>query len=499
MPSQKKVELELIRHIGATSDDPLAFVLFSFPWGEGELADFEGPDEWQKEILIQIRDKIITTTDALRIAIASGNGSGKSALAAWLILWALSTFEDTRGVVTANTETQLRTKTWAELAKWHRLFIAKHWFELTATAIYSKDPGHEKTWRIDQVAWTENRSEAFAGLHNKGKRILVVFDEGSAIVDKIWEVTEGALTDEDTQILWVVLGNPTRNDGKFHSCFSGQRHRWITRQIDTRNCKLTNKEQIKRWIEDYGEDSDFVKVHVRGEFPNVSDRQFIPNSYVEQARGRAVNPMNYSWAAKILAVEPSWEGGDEFVIGLRQGLLFKILAKFAKNDDDFVMAGFIARFEDDEKADAVFVDMGYGTGIISAGKQLKRRWTLIPFGGASNSPGYLNKRAEMWGLMKEWLKNGGSIPDDPVMAAELTGPEYEIKATGVYAGKIVLESKADMKSRGLSSPNRADCLALTFAHPVAPRNRYGNAADVIVVGPESTQGTEFALHSYKVI
>jgi hypothetical protein len=474
-------ERRLVQKIASFKHDPLSFVIFSFPWGKGELKDFDGPDSWQKEVLEKIRDGLLTLHEALRFAVASGNGPGKSALSAWLMLWALSTMADTRGVITANTENQLRTKTWAELAKWHRLFIAQHWFHFTATAIYSVDPKHEKTWRVDQVPWTENRSEAFAGLHNKGKRIIVIFDEASAISDTIWDVTEGALTDENTEILWFVFGNPTRNDGKFHECFTGAKHRWNCWQIDIRNSKLTNKEQIQKWVDDYGEDSDFVRVRVRGVFPNISDRQFIPNSYVEMARGKGLPLGSFNFAARIIAVEPAWTGGDEIVIGLRQGNMFKILAKYQKNDNDFILAGYIANFEDIEKADAVFVDMGYGTGIISAGKQMRRNWILVPFGGTSNDPGFLNKRAEMWNLMKQWLKEGGAIPNDPVLCAELTGPEYYVKAIGANAGKIVLEAKEDMKKRGLSSPNRADCLALTFALPVTPRNRYGNAADVIVV------------------
>ena len=93
----------------------------------------------------------------------------------------------------------------------------------------------------------------------------------------------------------------------------------------------------------------------------------------------------------------------------------------------------------------------------------------MPFGGESSDPAYLNKRAEMWGMMKDWLRDGGTIPDDPVLCGELVGPEYYVKTTGGSAGKIVLESKTDMKKRGLASPNRADCLALTFAAPVAGR------------------------------
>ena len=149
-------ELQLIEDMASMSKDPYAWVLYSFDWGHGELADFAGPDEWQtaelKEIARKLLDPSADTGVILREAIASGHGIGKSAFVAWLILWALSTFEDTMGVVTANTETQLKTKTWANVAKWYRLCIVKHWFTFTATALYSVQPDHEKTWRVDMVA-----------------------------------------------------------------------------------------------------------------------------------------------------------------------------------------------------------------------------------------------------------------------------------------------------------------------------------------------------------
>lgn len=475
MPSQIiDIDTELANDLCNFTRDPYKFVLYSFPWGEvGELKDFSGPDEWQTKVLCDIRDGLLTPYEAIRLAIASGHGPGKTALCAWLILWGMSTCPDTRGVVTANTDSQLRTKTWAELSKWHRLFIAKHWFTLTATAIYSTDPEHERTWRIDIIPWSENNTEAFAGLHNQGKRIIVIFDEASAISDKIWEVSEGALTDKNTEIIWLVMGNPTRNTGRFKDCFSKFKHRWITYQIDSRKCRMTNKEEIDKWIQDYGEDSDFVKVRVRGEFPNVSDRQFIPTSFCEEARRRIILEHQVKFAAKIIGVDPAWTGGDETVITLRQGNFSKVLARYPKNDDDFIMAGYISGWENEEKADAVFVDFGYGTGIVSAGKQLGKNWILVPFGGASNNSGYANKRAEMWGSMKDWLKNGGMIPDKPEIQDQLTGPEYIVIPTGSNAGKIIIESKADMKKRGVASPNIADSLALTFSFPVMPKNSLG--------------------------
>lgn len=468
-------EKALISDIMKFTHDPLGFVMYAFPWGVAgsPLEKYPGPDTWQVEILHDLGEKLLknkmTAQDVLRYAVASGNGSGKSTIAAWLILWAMATFEDTRGVVTANTENQLRTKTWAELAKWHRMSIVSHWFIHTATAIYSADPAHEKTWRIDCIPWSENKPEAFAGLHNQGRRVILLFDEASAVPDIIWETAEGAMTDEGTEIIWAVFGNPTRNSGRFHKCFNAHRNRWYAKHIDTRTCKYTNKEQIRKWVEDYGEDSDFVRVHVRGVFPKSSSNQFIGNDIVELARGKHLREEEYNFAPVIIGVDPAWCGGDSTEIVLRQGLMSKCLASFQRNDNDMEIAAHIARFEDEYKADAVFIDLGWGQGIYSAGKQMGRQWTLVAFGGKSSDDGLLNKRVEMWDKMKKWLQEGGSIPDDPVLCADLTGVEYRVGENGANMGKVYLESKEMMRNRGLASPNKGDALALTFAFPVKSR------------------------------
>jgi len=468
-----KAHRQLAADLAGYAFDPYGWVLYAFPWGEGELAGFAGPDRWQCEQLEAIGAKLrggpgrLAAGAIIREATASGHGIGKSSLVAWLIVWAISTFEDTKGVVTANTETQLKTKTWSELAKWFRLcWFARDLFELTATAIYSVDPSHQKTWRIDQVPWNERNTEAFAGLHNKGKRILLIFDEASAIPDVVWEVSEGALTDEGTQIIWCVFGNPTRNTGRFKECFTGKlKHRWNARQIDSRTCALTNKQLIGQWADDYGENSDFFKVRVRGMFPSMSAKQFISVADVDAAYGRSLRPGQFDFAPKILSVDPAWEGDDELVIGLRQGLAFKLLRTMPKNDNDIQVANIIANLEDSEKTDAVFIDAGYGTGIVSAGRTMGRSWQLVWFAGESTDPGCLNKRAEMWKLMRDWLKSGGAIPKDTVLYNDLIGPETVARMDG----KIQLEAKAHMKERGLKSPNRADCLAISFAYPVAAR------------------------------
>src|SRR5262245_19610118 len=152
-PSQMNLEA-LAEDLGRLTGDPLAWVMWAFPWGEpgSELEHRAGPESWQADILRAIRDGLLTPNEAIQLAVASGHGVGKSALVAWVILWSISTFEDTRGVVTANTESQLKTKTWAELGKWHALFLARDLFKLTATAIYERE--HERTWRIDMIPWS---------------------------------------------------------------------------------------------------------------------------------------------------------------------------------------------------------------------------------------------------------------------------------------------------------------------------------------------------------
>ncbi len=468
--SKATLEDQLIEQLGLLSKDPLKFVLYAFPWGHGELAEYKGPEKWQRDLLNDIKNGLITVDQAIQISTASGHGVGKSSLVAWLILWALSTRADTRGIVTANTDTQLKTKTQPELAKWHNLFIAKHWFTLTATSIYSVEKDHEKTWRVDFIPWSENNTESFAGLHNKGKRILVIFDEASAIPNIIWEVIEGALTDKNTEIIWAVFGNPTRNTGRFKECFAKHKHRWKNHRVDSRSVSITNKTQIEQWIVDYGEDSDFVKVRVKGDFPSVGDRQFISSDIVTPARGRQLRSEQYDWAAVIIGVDPGWST-DEGVIYLRQGLMSKKLMSYRGVKDDFAIAGYVARFEDEYRADAVFIDLGYGTGIYSAGKQMNRDWRLVGFGEASTDAGYLNKRVDMWRLMKEWLASGGALEDDTIICDELMAPEYYVGSTGKNAGKVFLERKEDMQKRGVGSTNRADALCLTFAFPIMNKSQ----------------------------
>ena len=462
-------EAALAEDMGDLSWNPTGFVKYSYPWGEGELIG-EGsskPRTWQSEILTYIGQHLKnkqTRHTPCCIAVASGHGIGKSALIAWITHWAQSTCEDTKIVATANTKTQLDTKTVPEAQKWYRLGINAHWFEIKATSISVRDPSHEKLWRVDYIPWSEQNTEAFAGLHNKGKRIVLIFDEASAISDRIWEVAEGALTDENTEIIWLAFGNPTQNTGRFRECFGRFKHRWRTFQIDSRNVEGTNKAQIEKWIADYGEDSDFVRVRVRGEFPRAGSSQFIPSDVVASAR--TYKASGFESLPKVLSVDVARFGDDQTVIGTRQGRKSTILGKYRGKDTVWV-AEQVIRFMESEEPDATVVDGdGLGAGVLDQISHRGYSRRLFEFHGgeaATEANAYFNRRAEVWGSMRDWLMAGAEIPDDPELEADLTGPEYGFSSKQ----QIQLERKEDMKKRGLSSPDCGDMLAMTFAVKVA--------------------------------
>src|SRR5882757_3360976 len=283
---------DLITWLASVSHDPLAFVMGAFPWGIPGmvLESSSGPEQWAKDLMNRIKLGLLTPERAIQEATASGHGIAKSATVAQLIMWAFMTYEDCRGVVTAETADQLKTKTWAELGKWFNLcWFANDYFELTATALLSRDPSRARTWRIDCTPWNEKNPAAFQGAHNKGKRLIIIFDEASYIHEIIWQVTEGALSDAGTEIIWCVFGNPNLNTGRFRECFRGGRFekQWNATQIDSRQVTLTNKAHISRQIEAYGgEDNDIIRVRWLGQFPLKGLLEFFSAEDIDAAMAR---------------------------------------------------------------------------------------------------------------------------------------------------------------------------------------------------------------------
>lgn len=479
--------------------DPLAFVMWAYPWRVAGtfLEKEDGPDAWQREQLEYIGEQLRDDPHTpIKMVTSSGNGAGKSSLVSWLIHWGSMTAPDVRGVVTANSDNQLKTKTWSELSKWTHLHfdqfeVGRLAFELTATRFYARDKPMD--WRIDAIPNSKSNPAAFSGLHNAGKRILVIFDEASEIPDIIWDMTEGAMTDAETEIIWACFGNPTQPIGRFKEVAKGRlRKRWRWWKVDTRTVKRTNKAEIADWGKAYGEDSDWFRTRVTGEFPDVGSMQLISNSVVQAARER--EPMHIPSDPLIAGLDVARFGDDSSVLVFRRGRDAKsIPRKEWKDVDTMTLAAAVAVECMTLNVDALFVDTGsFGAGVYDQLVRLiGRKINIYPvsFGG-KEGVAYMNgiqarvanPAAAMWVNMREWLSLG-AIEDDEALEADLCGRQY-----GYKNDAIMLERKQDMKARGLASPDWADALACTFAMPVAPRKVASGEADLLRVNGNGTGG-----------
>ncbi len=467
--------------------NPLAFVMFAFPWGKKgtPLENYKGPRTWQRELLSELGKHVYANQikenkgkgkpEMFQEAVASGRGIGKSALVSWLTLWHMSVAIGSTTIITANTESQLKSRTWAELGKWHTMLINSHWFEKTATSLRPAswfEEALKRDMKIDTgyyyaqaQLWSEENPDAFAGVHNP-HGVMVIKDEASGIPPAIWKVTEGFFTEPVKHRYWFAFSNPRRNTGTFFECFHKDRNFWRTRKVDSRTVEGTDRLIFDKMVEKYGEDSDTVRVEVKGEFPRQGDNQFVSTETVSEARKRLAE--QDAGAPLVMGVDVARFGDDQSVIAFRAGRDGKVIPwKRYRGLDLMQLAAQVAELADKHNPDAIFIDgAGVGGGVVDRLKELKYRVIDVQAGGKPDDDNkYQNKRVEMWDRMREWLTYG-CIPDDGELEDDILGPEYKYD----LKGHLCLESKEIMKRRGMASPDAADALALTFARPVARRD-----------------------------
>jgi hypothetical protein len=464
----------LVNAAARFKNDPLGFVLYAYPWGEpGPLQHHEGPDKWQREFLKGIGEEVGAHKGPrpfppVRRAVSSGHGIGKSTLVAWLVNWIMVTRPGSRGTITANTFDQLETKTWASIQLWTSRCIFAHWFECNTRKMYAKDD--PSNWFCAPQSSKEENSEAFAGQHAEEATSFYVFDEASAIPDKIYEVAEGGLTDGEPMIF--LFGNPTRGSGAFHRAAFGSQSRFGQVKVDSRDSRFTNKATIAEWIKDHGEDSDFVRVRVLGMPPRASELQFIDQGRVEEAKARRL-PQSFGDEPLIAGVDVSDGGAAWNVVRFRRGndartyKPIRIPGEKVRGDRGpflAVLAEALRHGVNGVPVNTMFVDSAFGAPYVERLQAMGfRNVHEVRFGSDSLDAHQANRRAYMWSRMKDWLGNQGCIdPGDTRLEVDLTGPGYHINKQD----RLVIESKEDMAKRNVDSPDDADALALTFAAPV---------------------------------
>jgi len=433
-----------------------------------EVLRFE-PDEWQQEALMDLAQNS-------KVAIKSGQGVGKTSIEAVALLWFLSCFPYPRVVATAPTKQQLHDVLWSEVAKWQeRSPLLKNILKWTKTYIYMV--GHEKRWFA--TARTATKPENMQGFHEDN--MLFIVDEASGVADPIMEAILGTLSGENNKLL--MCGNPTKTSGTFYDAFHADRAMYKYHTVSSADSQRTNKQNIEALIRKYGIESNVVLVRVFGEFPKQEDDVFIMLSLIEQCGSKIYElPEDKGMPYIMFGVDVARYGNNETVIYRNvKGKLNLAVRRHGQN----LMAtvgDIVAQYrkvikEFPEYKGLIYVnidDTGLGGGVTDRLKEVKReqklhRLVIIPINAAEKidtdtnegkeaAEYYNNLTTHMWAVLRDLLGNKQiEIEDEADTFAQLSVRKYFMASNG----KLELESKEEMKKRGVDSPDRADAAALS--------------------------------------
>ena len=450
-----------------------------------EVLSFE-PDEWQAEAA---RDLAANP----KVSIKSGQGVGKTGLEAAVFLWFITCFPYPRIVATAPTKQQLHDVLWSEISKWmSKSELLSMLLKWTKTYVYMV--GNEKRWF--GVARTATKPENMQGFHEDN--MLFIVDEASGVADPIMEAILGTLSGANNKLL--LCGNPTRTSGTFYDSHTRDRALYKCHTVSSADSSRTNKENIDSLIRKYGWDSNVVRVRVRGEFPEQEDDVFIRLSWIESSintelepetakalgcffddKGRKIIDRNGVDSIDI-GCDVARFGDDRTVIGYKINEVAKIFKKYNGQDTTWT-AGNICRlynslvdlYKFKKKIYVKIDDGGVGGGVTDQLREIKRReperykmMEIVPihFGQPIKHKYYYDTTTYTMGIIREMLEpfdDAGNprqptlvLPNDDDLVGQLSCRKYSY-----VGGKIKVESKKEMKERGLSSPDEADCMLLT--------------------------------------
>lgn len=434
----------------------------------------------------------------IRIALCACKGPGKSAILAMLIWQFLATRKQSKVAATSISGDNLRDCLWTELAKWQQFspFLLST-FEWQKERIIAKDKpdlhwASARTW--SKSADIAQQADTLAGLH--ADYILFVIDESGGVPDAVAVSAEAALA-SGKESRFLIAGNPTECQGPLWNACNRDRALWTVINItgdpdDPKRSRRINVEWARQQIASHGANNPWVLANVFGKFPPSSPNTFISGEDVRAARKRPAAATMHD--PLIIGVDVARFGNDEAVIAFRKGNDARTHpAVTFRNIDNMALASHVAQYAAYFNADAVFVDGGgNGGGVVDRLFQMNVKNVFeVQFGGKSDrvtfdgdTAVYDNKAAEMWGRMKTAMKHL-AIEDIEVLEGELSNRRYHYNQR-YGRDAIALESKDDMKKRGLPSPSRADALALTYAYPVqanplAGRENAGHMTPAAVV------------------
>ncbi len=417
------------------------------------------PTEQQAQLMSAV------SNPGAHVSVRSGHGPGKTTGLAWLIVWFVSLYPDSRVPCTAPTGHQLHDLLWPEVSKWHNKLhpLWKRDLIVTSDKIFVKD-APKTQYAVARTARPEN-PEALQGFH--AKNLLFLLDEASGIPEPIFETAEGALSTPGARV--VMTSNPTRTEGYFYRSHNEERRYWTTLHFSSLESPLVAEDYVEKMKARYGEDSNIYKVRVLGEFPEASEDVVIPLPWVESSIGRDIE---FPTSKRIAGLDVARFGDDATSFLVRQGGDIDYMDQW-RNKDLMETVGRVANAYKEGRFDAVHVDaIGLGGGVVDRLREMN-----IPVFGvnvaetAAQQEKFNRLRDQLWWAARDYFESKQSritpAPDNSQMLIDdLIGQLTSIRYGFTSNGKLRIESKDEMKKRGLESPNMADALCLTFAEGI---------------------------------
>ena len=414
-----------------------------------------GDDPWEKQS--EIAHSILNNRFT---AVRSANGCGKTYILPRIALWFLHAFAPAVVINTAPTWRQVENQYWRNFREAYLRSTVPLGGKLFKTK-WERD----EDWFALGLATDEHSVVKFQGWH--AKNIMVIFDEASGISPAIYEAARGALSGGE-MVRFVLIGNPNLNSGDFYDAFRDPAFNKIhISAFDIPNVRqkrqivpgLITHEWVEEMREKYGEESDIYRVRVLGEFPQQSTDTLISIDLIERAFG--ADRERYNEKDEIIGLDVARFGDDETAFVYRKGNFAKVL-KVIYGNSTMEIAGQAKIFLKEYPSARIFIDVvGVGGGVYDRLKEQpdvsSRVYGVNNAGKPRQEEDYINIRIESWVNVRNWLKD--AIMEKHEGFYQLAYPKYKINSNG----KMQLESKEDMKKRGVKSPDIADALALTIS------------------------------------
>jgi phage terminase large subunit len=435
---------------------------------------------WQQQQILEA----LQPTGA-KVAVRSGHGIGKSAVASWAIWWVMETCDYPKIPCTAPTAHQLHDVLWGELSKWRRIadeqsaqrgdhprFWLSRLFRLLHDALM--DPSAREWGAFARTAKKEN-PEALQGFH--ADHLLFVIDEASAVAEEVFEAAEGALSTPGARVL--MLGNPTRNSGTFAASHKQNRGAYTALHFRSQDSPLVDPGYRERLISKWGEQSNVVRVRADGEFPRQEDDILISLELTEPCLTRE---RREGGGLRKLGVDVARMGSDRTALVLRHGAMVEHIKVFGRQDT-MQTVGCILAVLAPWHVEEIDVDViGLGAGVYDRLTELQRHGQLgcavVPVNVAEKAPLVRHPadakprllRDYLWLEMAEWLRSAQPVfcAEDHGACEDLAGELASVGYSLDSYGQLVVEDKDHMRKRLGHSPDLADALGCTFS-PSRPK------------------------------